>query len=286
MHFIENKEKRKIRRLFREDAAQEYINSEKKQQAVRQLWEAYQLENEKAKRPADRKQNMTIMSCLEQLSMQVKYMDKRLYAVQVIVLFAVLFACALPDVAAAGDSSATAYAIIYDTFADAMISFACVSSAIFSTIAVVACGIADRHGMAELAGSCFFNHRQVCVLRMALSGMGGLVSMALLLCAVQPHMRRPVWQTGVYILVPYLVTGCVQFALAGISFSGRGQYALIAGGVLTAAAFAFVGVFQGVYEQAALGVWLFALAASAVVMPLELSVLFRKIERGDLLCMS
>lgn len=271
------KDERFIRELFKEDASHAYISPEKKEQAVNELLEKCEDAGAAmAVHTAIGKQDMTHVSYLVQVFMQFRYMDKRLYALQ----FAVLLAAACVNSALGKQFAGKNYT------EEAMCVCAIFSTVLFSTISAIACNIGDKYGIAELAGSCFFNHRQVCVLRMALSGAAGFVYMAILLCVVQPYMRKPVWQTGLYMLVPYFVTGCVQFALIGIESFRSNSYVLWAGGLIMGAVFGFISSFKEIYEESALCVWGLALVLSAALMAAELAVVLHRIERGEMLCMS
>lgn len=266
------KEEKELRRLFAQDAAREYVSAERKRQAVRLLLEANDAYGaESGSESGDR----TLASHLGRLSMQLKYMDKRLYVLQCTVLAAAV-------IIGAGIYGTN----ISSTFSEAAYVYATFSSVAFGTIAVIACNIGDRRGLAELAGSCYFNHRQVCVLRMALSGAVSLVSMGSLLCVAHVCLGSPLWQMGIYMLVPYLVTGCVLFAMLGIERLGRSQYVLWAGGLVMAVVFGVVASVRGTYEKAALGTWILVMVLSAMVLALEMAVLFRKMEKGDMLCMN
>lgn len=281
------KNERIIKQLFETDSPQKYISDKKKEQAVnRLLCEAKMTAKECAS--ADKKKdaamqfalynkNMTVVSCFSQLAMHLKYMSKKMYLLQIITVLAGIFMnIALSKKASFG----TAFT------EEGIYANAIISSAIFSTIATIACNIGDRHGMAELAGSCFFNQRQVCVLRMALSGAVSLVALGGLLCVVYRYADRPLWIIGVYILVPYFVTGCVQFLLLQIEVLGRSQYVLWGGGLVIAVLFGIVSFEKKIYDKSAIGIWIFVMVLSGAAMAYELCSLFSKIEKGDLLCTS
>ncbi len=168
-------------------------------------------------------------------------------------------------------------------FLDSLLVYVTFSSILFSTIAVITCNIADKHGMAELTGSCYFNHMQMCVLRMVLSGGISLGATGVLLYATYVYMDSPLWQTGIYILVPYFVTGCFQFALISVDGLRNSPYLLWIGGLIMMVAFGVVVSEIQVYETFSIGVWGLVLVVSVVTMALELMVLFKRIERGDIL---
>lgn len=206
--------------------------------------------------------------------MQLKYMDKGAMLFQMLLLAAI---AALGAVFGPKSGDIREPADLY--------AWAAFSSVAFSTAASVACGIGDRYHIAELAGSCFFDHRQICVLRMTFSGAGGLISLGALILAVCRHAGNPpLWRTGVYLLVPYIVTGCFEFALLGVGGLGRSPYVLWAGGLVMAVVSGIVSSVRGVYEAAATGIWIMVLLSSAAAWALELAVLFRKIGKGDMLC--
>lgn len=279
------KKERIIKQLFETDISQKYISDKKKEQAVNRLLceakltakecnsakDKYEIYN-------DKKNDITKkFAFFNQLAMNLKYMSKKMYLLQVIIVLAGVF---MNIVLSKEASFGTAF------FEKRIYVNAIISSVIFSTIAIIACNIGDRHGMAELAGSCFFNQRQVCVLRITLSGAVSLVALGALLCVVYRYADRPLWMIGVYILVPYFVTGCVQFLLLRIELLGRSQYVLWGGGLVMAVIFGVVAFERKIYDKSAIGMWIFVMVLSGAAMAYELCSLLSKIEKGDLLCMS
>lgn len=289
------KKERVIKQLFKTDVSQKYISDKKKEQAVNRLlceakatakecanaekkYKIYNANrNDTTKDLAFCNQNITVMSCFSQIAMNLKYMSKKLYLLQIIIVLAGVFInITIPKETPFGTTF----------FEEGIYANAIISSAIFSTIAIIACNIGDRYGMAELAGSCFFNQRQVCVLRMVLSGAVSLMALGALLCAVYKYADRPLWIIGVYILVPYFVTGCVQFLLLQIELLGRSQYVLWGGGLVMAVLFGIIAFERKIYDESAIGMWILVMVLSGAAMAYELCSLLSKIEKGDLLCMS
>lgn len=270
------KEEKAVRQLFQEDSAQDYICAEKKKQAIQQLMEASEIviaKNSVSNSSSHSQQKLfcgEISNSLYRLRMQIKYMDKRQYYFQIaVILIVIAFAFPARE--------------IEQMFLDSLLVYVTFSSILFSTIAVITCNIADKHGMAELTGSCYFNHMQMCVLRMVLSGGISLGATGVLLCTTYVYMDSPLWQIGIYILVPYFVTGCFQFALISVDELRNSPYVLWIGGLIMMVAFgAAVSEIQ-VYESFSIGVWVWVLVVSVVTMALELMVLFKRIERGDIL---
>ena len=89
-----------------------------------------------------------------------------------------------------------------------------------------------------------------------------------------------------YILVPYFVTGCVQFLLLRIEILGRSQYVLWGGGLAMAVMFGTMAFERKLYDEALIGIWILVMVLSGAAMVYELCSLLSKIEKGDLLCMS
>jgi len=304
LYFCVKHKEQAVQKLFQEDAAQEYISAKRREQAIWQLLKeaeaATQYADMAQSQPLDKTdinslnsvltakgEYMTYVSYLQQIYMQLKYMDKRLYLLQMsITCIAVLIA----NVFFAHSSNSTSIFSNIDSNIEGastdiyLYVFIMLSSVAFSTVAMIACKIGDSHGMAELAGCCYFNHIQIYVLRMVLSGSMSLVSMGMLLCVLSPHVHSPIWQIGIYILVPYLVTGCFQFALLGITAVGRSQYVLLAGGMAMALMFCFIASYPAFYERTAVCIWFLIMILSLVILILEAVLLLKKIEERDLLC--
>lgn len=270
------KDERIIKQLFIDDAMHQYVSDNIKTQAVDKLLSQAKVTAKEKSSLYNTNKNRTITANLvfSQISMHYKYMDKKLYIMQVIIVLVCIFF----NINVLDKSSVL--------FEEQVYTNVVVSSVIFSTISIIASNIYDRHKMAELAGSCFFNQKQVCVFRMALSGAVSLAALGLLLCVVYKYIGSAIYVTGIYILVPYFVTGCVQFVLIRIEILGRSQYILWIGGVVTAVIFRTIALNKKIYNQEAVKIWFLAMVLSGIVMIYELCNLLRKIEKGDLLCMS
>ena len=148
------------------------------------------------------------------------------------------------------------------------------------------CRREEVHGLAELTGSCFFNYRQMYILRMLVYGLTDLFFVGGIAFFLSRTAKRSALETGVYFLVPFLMTGCVQFTLLLFGFGRKNHYGLIASGLLMTAGWSGAASHPGIYEPAALTVWITALILCIFSYGIEAAATLRQMERGDLLCMN
>lgn len=158
------------------------------------------------------------------------------------------------------------------------------SAPVFSMLMIAGCRREETYNIAELTGSCFFNYRQLCVLRMILYGMVNLSFMTVLSFFLCAGIQRSVLEAGIYFLVPFLMTGCVQFAILLTGTGRRNHYSLIAGCLFMTAGWTGAASFPEIYEPAALTVWMILLFLCMISYGIETAAILRQIERGDLLC--
>lgn len=160
------------------------------------------------------------------------------------------------------------------------------ASACFSMFLAVACMQEETRGIAETAGSCFFNNRQLFTLKMILYGIFDISCLGAVMLEIGENTHRSLLEVGIYVAVPFMVTGCLQF---GIMLTGIGRnsvYAMAAGGVCMAVLCGMAVSYGRIYERGSLGVWLLALLVSGAVYGWEIIWMLQRMDRGELLCMN
>lgn len=161
-----------------------------------------------------------------------------------------------------------------------------IAGSIFSIFSVISCIEEEKNNMTELAGSCFFNNRQLCILRMILSGGMNLIMLSVIILYTNNLTRVSLIQVGVYIIVPYLVSGCIHFL---VMLTGRGKNSVISigiSGVLMVLCSSAGKVFPEIYNGTATGIWVVGLFIFSAVYAAEIVAILKQMDRGERLCMN
>lgn len=251
---------RKIKNIFREDNIEPYLDTERKSTAVFELEECI-----------DKKHLVPRASRIEIIVNQIKFMEKKVMVLQLL-CFILL---------------AAAYVALRGSLEEkSLYLFGAAASACFSVFMAVACAQEEARGIAEIAGSCFFNNRQLCTLKIILYGAFDILCLWTVMMKIGENADRSLVEIGVYIAVPFLVTGCLQF---GILLSGLGRssiYVMSASGFFMVMLCGMTASYGKVYEKGAMGIWAAALLVSGAVYGGEIIWMLNRMDKGDLLCMN
>ena len=91
-------------------------------------------------------------------------------------------------------------------------------------------------------------------------------------------------RVGLYIFVPFLITECFCLMIV-LSEAGRKNiYPLVAAGIFSVAVNGFLAVWQELYRMTALFVWGIAFVIGLLLFAVQMNMLFRGIEKGEILC--
>lgn len=160
------------------------------------------------------------------------------------------------------------------------------AASVSSLFIVNSCMHEEKNNMAELTGTCYFNSRQLCVLRMLLYGGINLAVLSAIIVYTGKVTGSSLTRVGVYILAPYLFTGCLHFL---VMLAGRGQSGIISTGLNAMVIVICCGgimTFPEIYQKTAHGVWSIALVILGAVYITEIFSVLRQIDRGERLCMN
>lgn len=161
-----------------------------------------------------------------------------------------------------------------------------VAAALFSVFLVISCFGEEQYKVAELAGSCYFNNRQLCLLRMILSGGINLIILSVIIIYTENLTKNSLLQVGMYVLVPYLMAGCIHF-LVMLFGSAAGGMASVWGGAAIVLLCSSGGlIFPQLYEETAIGAWVAGLIIFGGIYVAEIVGILKQMERGERLCMS
>lgn len=251
-------QKTKLTEAFYQNDLQIPIDSKKKAQTL--LFLQQEIEH---------KEIIPFASNREIIRAQMQLLDYKIMALQILCFMVLLFL----------------YWILRNTMNEKIIYIPMTASApLFCMLMMIDCNREETLGLAELTGSCFFNHRQICALRMILYGIGNLLfitAASLLLCNT---VQRSAVEIATYFLIPFLMTGCVQFMILLMGWGRKNNYSLIAVGLLMTVLWIQVSTHSEIYEHTALRIWVFILLLCAAVYSIEATVMLKQMERGNLLC--
>lgn len=161
-----------------------------------------------------------------------------------------------------------------------------IAAALFSAFEAFAFSYEEACGIGEVAGACYFNNRQICLLQMILYTSVNMIILAVMTLLIWGNGERELYEIGIYVLVPFLVMGCMQFAVLLLGAGRRGNTVLMASAVFMILLFAVLPSIPEVYERGAVGIWLIVLAAGAGLYIVEIVLLLRRVEKGEVLCMN
>ncbi len=236
-------EGRKLKEWFREDSRRLHIDQERKNETLKGLRCA-----------VEEVRIIPQVRGFQLLRTQLRFMEKRTVLIQFAAIMILL----------------AVYPAIQGEMREmGLCWFGAVSSALFGVFVSIACFQEELHGIAELAASCVFRNRQLCVLRFVLHGGLSLLFLSVFWCFLSRDAGYGVLEIGCYLLVPYFATGCVQFALLLLPFVQRSRFLQAAAGVFLVLACAVTGSFPELYMPGAAWVWAVALAVSGGVYMLE-----------------
>lgn len=253
-----------IKDMFRtcetDENFKKYLSSEKKSAAIQAL-----------KSETARKTIVPRVSKLELIRNQLWFMDKRNMAFQLLCFLLVI--------------------LLYTAFGQRLgsndiFTVGAIVAALFSIFAALTFSRDEACGIREVAGACCFNNRQICVLQMVLHTSINMMILAGMILIIGSKADRSMYEVGIYILVPFLVTGCVLYAVLLSGAGKRGNAVLAAIGMFMAAVFAAMSSVREIYEQAAMGVWVTILVIGALLYITETVLLIRRVEKGETLCMN
>lgn len=201
---------------------------------------------------------------------QLKYMDKDVLLIQASLFFIIIMGMTGLDKNSINDLS-------YFKFGTGVVSWI----GFFVTY-----GVAKQYTnhFVELGETCYFNGKQIIALRMLLSGILDAILLFMLMIIISQKTEKNLMETGIYLLVPFLMSGCVYVGVL-LTEAGRRNTGLLAGiSLLLIVIFSTFSSFPILYEKALITVWYFVLALVSLMLAAEITLYFTKIRKGDILC--
>lgn len=203
---------------------------------------------------------------------QLNYIDRRMWLADLAVSAAVIiiFACLKA----------------YGIDKQGIIFCSVLTTGILGSLSILILSAFFSSGMAEIADSCYFNVRQIAAFEMTLLGIGNLTALLFAVLFVGRHWEISIFHTGLYMGVPFLLSaaGCM-FGL--LSEKGRlGQYRIVAVCGFMVIVNMVVASVPEIYQASAVTFWVIAFLTGMLLLAVQIKLLFKGIERGDILCMN
>ena len=208
---------------------------------------------------------------------QFWYMDKSMFGIHIVFcILSLAFIVFLHEYAGNGNLS-----VIEE---EHIILTATIVSCILGVISILGIVHVFYAGIAELSESCYFNVRQMVAFRMFLSGIISLTILTIDILFIGMRWKMNLLRVGLYIFVPFLITECFCLMIV-LSEAGRKNiYPLVAAGIFSVAVNGFLAVWQELYRMTALFVWGIAFVIGLLLFAVQMNMLFRGIEKGEILC--
>ena len=165
-----------------------------------------------------------------------------------------------------------------------MIMFSMMLSGVMGIVSIVQTGRIFSSGIAELSESCYFNIRQIVALHMVLSGIINLTFLLLSVFFVGIQWKMNLLQIGLYLLVPFVMTQCCCLRVLLTEAGRRNTYLLVMTGIFSIIFYLIIASIPELYRITALAVWCIAFIIGLLLLGIQVKILFRGMERGDMIC--
>lgn len=139
-------------------------------------------------------------------------------------------------------------------------------------------------GVTELEESCYFNVRQIAVLRMTYSGIISLAAILTALVIAGREQGALFMETGLYTLVPFVFTECVCMTVMVSETGRRNKILFMAAGGFSVLFWGILSTIPSLYETSAAAFWWMAFLAGTGIFVIQTKRFFRALEKGEILC--
>ncbi|MDE5934073.1 MAG: hypothetical protein K2H40_16540 [Lachnospiraceae bacterium] len=157
-------------------------------------------------------------------------------------------------------------------------------SGILGIISIMGIGRVFFSGIAELGESCYFNVRQMVTFQMFLSSIINLLFLFIGILFVGIRWKMELLRIGLYILVPFVIAECCCLMVVLSEAGRKNSYILVMVGVFVIVFYCILASSPELYRITALTVWGAALIVGLLLLAVQMKILFRGIEKGEILC--
>ena len=252
---------KKVKRLFEEAQQQMFIEEERKKSGIANVVHS-----------ADLKQKKTWAGRWNVFWNQSRYMDKTILWIQLLAeaMVAFLF-CGF---------------CTWEVPRQDMIAYIIVCSGMLGVLVPAALHRSFASNMAELSETCYFNTKQMVVLQMIYFGISSLVFITIGIFLVGVKWQIPLVQISLYGLVPFVLSGCCCLGALMTKNGRRNSYTFVGTTI-------FLGMFymtlvsnSWICDSTVLFLWGILLLVGIFLFAIQLALLFRYIDKGEILCMN
>lgn len=214
----------------------------------------------------------------EILIQQFRYMDKSMLGIHgAFGIASLLMMILLPEYGKFGES-------VVGVKAEDIIFISTVISCILGIVSILGIDRVFFSGIAELSESCYFNVRQMVAFQMFLSGIIDLTVLLFDILFVGMRWKINLLQIGLYIFVPFLITECCCLATVLSEVGRKNSYLLVMVGAFTIVFNCILASSLNLYRITALALWGIAFVIGLLLFAIQIKILFRGIEKGEILC--
>lgn len=218
------------------------------------------------------KQRCPVESMKHILFNQFLYMDKRVFYVYCILIFIALV-------------SMIAFRYIQiDT--KEIITFCNVGAGIISVTAISLLDKMFFGKMAELNACCYFSTKQSIATFMIGVESVNLVMLLIVMLYVGTYWNIAIFQLAIYMLTPFIFSNIVAIGILSSNVGRRSPYALFVCGIFLTIGNITLSAIPSVFFITSIGIWFFICVSMVIFFLIEISYFFRKVEKGELLCMN
>ncbi|SHK17359.1 hypothetical protein [Hespellia stercorisuis] len=170
--------------------------------------------------------------------------------------------------------------------AKGMMTFCMVAAGIVSMAAIILLDKLFFGEMAELGASCYFSTKQSIVAFLITAESINLVMLLLIMLYVGAYWKIAILQIAVYMLTPSLLSNTVAFAVLSTKTGRRSSYSLFTCGMFLSIGYMGLAAVPNIFGATFIGIWALVCVILAVLLAVEIRCFFRKVEKGELLCMN
>lgn len=201
---------------------------------------------------------------------QIRYMDKEALSIHLLLCLVLL--------------SVTVVLSCYNRKQEEVIMFSMVFSGVLGIASVVEISRIFFSGIAELSESCYFNVKQIVAFHMLLSGIINLTVLSVGIIFVSFRWKINLVQIGLYILVPLIIAECCCLWVLLTETGRRSIYPLIMIGIFVIVFYMIMACEPELYQVTALTLWGIIFIIGLCILGIQIKILFRGIEKGEIIC--
>lgn len=224
------------------------------------------------------KQTHVLTNKREMLLQQFRYMDKSMIGIHAAI-------CIIPILI----TVVLHWPAVYGRFMTEIgekdiILISTIFSGILGIVSIMEISRVFFSGIAELSESCYFNVRQMVAFQMFFSSIMNLTFMFIGILFVGMRWKMELLRIGLYVLVPFIIAECCCLMVILSEAGRKNSYLLVMVGVFVIVFYCILASLPELYQVTMLAVWGAALMVGLLLFAVQIKILFRGIEKGEILC--